>query len=162
MYPEKRLDIDKCPICDGKITPKYICRYCNQKLDMDEIKNYKCSNCGRPVPKEKVETGSSDQVIEAKRGSFNSVTMKGDEITIELEENEIVSLDGVEEVSLNFSETKVASIVNPDFAEFSTVKECEKIEDSANLYFQAFMDLESQEKKEILKKIQQMDWSDKE
>lgn len=157
-YPEKRLEDDECPLCEGHIEPKYVCKQCKHRIGPDDIKNYECPNCGAPIPKDEVAKASSDKVVAPEKGTFDNVTMKGDEINIELEDNEIVSMEGVEEVNLNFSDEDIGNIVNPDSAEFHTVKECEKDGESATLYFKGMMHFESKEKEEILKKIKEMDW----
>ena len=157
-YPEKRLEDDECPICEGKVEPKYICKQCRHRIGPDDIKNYECPNCGTPIPKGEVAKASSKDVILPEKDTFDSVTMKGDEITIEMEDNEITNLKGVEEVTLNTSEEKVASVENPDFAEFTTVKKFERDGDDVNLYLKTHMSFENKEKEEIIKKIKEMDW----
>ncbi len=158
-YPQERLEDEACSICGKPMKPKYVCRHCNYRIEIDEsMEDYDCPNCGRPIPVGRSK--SPREVKEAKRKSFGKVTMKGDEITIEMEDNEIKSLKGVEEVTLNTSEEEVARVENPDFAEFTTVEKFEEDENGVQLYLKTSMSFESQEREEILKKIKEIDWVD--
>lgn len=150
---------DECRTCGGTVRPRYICGYCNHGISSDEIsEDYTCPYCDRPIPKEVVDSGYFDKASESAEGSFDKVTIKGDEMTIQMEDNEIVSLEGVEEVSLNTSDENIARVVNPDFAEFSTVEKYERSGDDVELYFQGRMRFRAEEKKEILDKIKEVSW----
>lgn len=76
--------------------------------------------------------------------------MEGGTLTIDVEEGGITSLEDVDEVRLNVLGDEIALIKNPDFAEFSTIEDYEREEDTVDLYFEA------EERQELLEKIEEL------
>ena len=140
MQPEKRLEDDKCRICGETLEPRYICENCGHLMFPGrDSKSFRCPECGEPVSEETVESAS-----------YERITMEGGELTVEVEGGQTTTFEAVEEVSLNFLGFEFGRIRNPDYAEFSTIRDYERTEDGVDLHFQP------EEKEELLKSIQKL------
>jgi len=140
LNPEKKFKEDKCRTCGKPVEPKYICPNCGHLwCPKGRSLRGRCPNCGSQI---------SDEEVESK--SYEKVTMKDGEMTLNVKGGGKTQLEAVEKISLNIWGEKIARIENPDYAEFSIIEDFEETEDGVDLHFQP------QEMDKLLEKIKQL------
>ncbi len=138
--PQKRYKEEQCRICDEDLKIEYVCPNCDRLLEGKEVKNHvECPVCDRPIPKDKVDVEKSGKVV-----------LRNGKLTVDIDGKDFVSLEDIDEISLNILGVEIGMVKNPDFAEFNSIEDFEKTEEGVDLSLNAEGEQDLMEKLEGL------------
>lgn len=138
MYPEEKLEVEKCKICGEPVKPAETSTYTSAESVLDKFK-------------EELEKDKEKMEEKLESGSSKLAKMEDGELTLEIEDGEVAeSIEEVDEISLKVFGREIGRIKNPDYAEFPNIQNVEKAEDGVELHFQ------SPQEKEVIDKIESL------
>lgn len=131
MYPNEKLDVEKCRICGEPVEAREISSSTKAEGVLEKYK-------------EKLER-------ESRTGLSKLAKVKDGKLILQTEDGELKEeIENVERLSLSLSGAEIGKIKNPDYAEFPNVMDVNEEESGVQLQFK------SPEREEFIEKIENL------